>query len=349
MTVTSRASGVGAPLQRLLRVLHVGVANRGTWPLKQCNASTGFQPATLCDVSTTALAAAREMTGLPESAVFTDFDDALRRSDVDCAIICTPTVLHVPLAKRCIDAGLPVLIEKGMAPDWASATDLVRTAERAAAKVAVAQNYRYFPHERTIRRAIQDPTCEFHVGPVHLLTYSQNRVRPVPRTLTYPFASVWDMSCHHFDNLLAWLGRIREMTAFSWRADWSAYEHDNNTTAHLLFEGGTRVHYIHTHDASRSSLEVQVHGERGALFRQGDELTFSLRPTEQFGTRPVTTVPLEPGNGEADVLRDFHRYVTTEIEPGISARNNLETMAACEMMVRSITGRRMVARGELES
>jgi hypothetical protein len=36
------------------------------------------------------------------------------------------------------------------------------------------------------------------------------------------------------------------------------------------------------------------------------------------------------------------------IEPGISAKNNLETMAACEMMVRSITGGRTVRREELQ-
>ena len=45
----------------------------------------------------------------------------------------------------------------------------------------------------------------------------------------------------------------------------------------------------------------------------------------------------EPAEGESDLLRDFHRYITEGVEPGISARNNLETMAACEMMVRSIT------------
>ena len=345
MTATHSIAGTQ---QRLLKVLHVGVANRGVWPLQKCNASTGFQPAALCDVSAEALAQARQISGLGEEAAFADYETALAHSDVDCVIICAPTVLHVPLAKRAIAAGLPVLVEKGMAPDWNSAVDLVRTVTQKNAIVAVAQNYRYGGHEKTIRRAINDPDYEFHVGPVHLITYTENRVRPIPRTLTYPFASVWDMSCHHFDNLLSWLGPPMEMTAHSWRASWSAYEHDNNTAAHISFASGTRVHYLHTHDAARRSLEVQVHGERGALFRRDDEITFSLRPTEQFGSRPVVPVPLEPSGGEADLLHDFRRYILDGVEPGISARNNLETMAACEMMVRSITQRRSVRREELE-
>jgi predicted dehydrogenase len=340
-----------ATQRKLLRVLHVGVANRGEWPLRLCNASTGFAPSALCDVSDEALAKAREFTGLSESACFTDFDRALEESDVDCAIVCAPTVLHVPLAKKCVARGVPVLVEKGMAPDWNDACDLVRAARDASAVVAVAQNYRYNSMERTVWRAINDPEHPAYVGEVHVLTYAQHRVRPVPRTLTYPFASVWDMSCHHFDNMLHWLGPVREMTAHGWRASWSAYEHDNNTSAHVAFERGTRAHYVHTHDAARSSLEIQVHGGRGALVVRDDGggITFNERPLEQFGTRPISDVEPEPASGEADLLRDFYRYVTQGIEPGISARNNLETMAACEMMVRSITLGRTVRRAELES
>jgi predicted dehydrogenase len=333
--------------KKILRVLHVGVANRGTWPLKHCNAATGFAPAALCDVNDAALAQARELTGLAESDSFTNVDDALARSEVDCAIVCAPTVLHVPLAKKMIDAGLPVLVEKGMAPDWAGATALVRYASDKSAIVCVAQNYRYNSLERTIWRAINDATFSAYIGEVHLLSYAQHRVRPIPRTLTYPFASVWDMSCHHFDNMLFWLGPMREMTAHSWRATWSAYEHDSNTAAHIGFDNGARCHYIHTHDAARSTLEIQVHGERGALVIRDEEITFNQRPLEQFGTRPIVNVPRESGGGEADVLRDFHRYITSGSEPGISARNNLETMAACEMMVRSITSRRTCARTDL--
>jgi len=340
---------LAATEKKLLRVLHVGVANRGEWPLRLCNAENGFASAALCDVNREALDAARDRTGLPESACFTDFDAALAATDADCAILCAPTVLHVSLAKKCIDAGLPVLVEKGMAPNWRDARDLVRAAAAKGAIVAVAQNYRYNAFERTIWRAIHDPAHPAHVGEVHLISYAHHRVRPQPRTLTYPFASVWDMSCHHFDNMLFWLGPISEIGAQSWRASWSAYEHDSNTSAQLKFANGAHGHYIHTHDAARQSLEIQIHGQRGALVVRDDMLTFNQRPLEQFGTRPIADVPLEPARGEADLLRDFHAYVTRGAEPGISARNNLETMAACEMTVRSITQNRACRREELDA
>ncbi len=336
------------PGEPILRVLHVGVTNRGEWPLQRCNARTGFVSAALCDVSDAALARARDLTGLPETACYTDFDRALRGAEVDCVIVCAPTVLHVPLARKAIEAGLPVLVEKGMAPDWETARGFAAFVREKGAVAAVAQNYRYNPMERTVLRAVTDPAFEAYVGDVHLVSYTQNRVRPDPRTLSYPFASVWDMSCHHFDNLLSWFGPMREMAAFAWGARWSKYEHPNNTAAHITFERGVRCHYLHTHDAARGKLEIQVHGERGALVVREGAITFNERPLEQFGTRPIIEPTPEPGEGESDLLRDFHGYVTRGIEPGISVGNNLETMAACEMMVRSITRGRACPRVELD-
>jgi predicted dehydrogenase len=336
----------------VLRVLHVGVGNRGLWPLELCTAETGFVPTALCDVSEDALRQARERTGLPASACYEHFSDALARSgpNIDCIIICAPTIFHVPYASQAVEAGIPVLVEKGMGPDWPSARHLVQITADRGGQVCVVQNYRYNPVERTIRRALTDPAHPAHVGPVHLVTYTQQRVRPLPRTLVYPFASVWDMSCHHFDNLAFWFGPIASMTAQSWSAAWSEYEHDANTSAHIVFGSKVRGHYIHTHDAARACLEIQIHGERGALvYSDTAGLTWSARPTEQFGTRPVESVALEEAHGEADLLRDFYEYVQRGVEPGVSVRHNLETMAACEMMVRSINERRECFRKELNS
>lgn len=305
--MTAAVSPAVASDKKLLKVLHIGVANRGVWPLDKCEASTGFVSHALCDVSDAALAAARAKTGLSESACYTDVDRAMAESGADCVIACLPTVLHVPIAKNALNTGLPILIEKGMAPDWASAQDLVETTRRKNGKVAVAQNYRFQGIERTIWHAINDPGAAYYLGPVHLIQYNQNRVRPEVRTLSYPFASVWDMSCHHFDNLLSWFGPIREMTAHSWRATWSPYQHDNNTTAHLVFENGTNGQYLHTHDAARSTLETQLHGERGALVRVGDTLTFNARPLEQFGTREVIDVKSVDAHGEIRSAPRFPR------------------------------------------
>ena len=336
----------------VLKSLHIGVGGRGQWPIQRAVPAAGFAPTVLCDPGAAALESARAATGLDADACHADLDAALpaaRARGVDCAIICAPTRLHVPLVKRCVEAGLTnVLVEKGMASHWADARELVRFVDEHRARVAVAQNYRYQSAPQLIQRWVSDPADPRFIGRPYLVVYQDLRVRPQPFHMTFPFASVWDMSCHHFDLLTAWLGPVESMTAQAWGAPWSAYPHPNNTSAHLVFAGGTHVHYIHTHDSARPSLLVELHGPRGAVALTGRRLTFNHAPTKNWECPAAEEVPLAPdGFGEPGVLEDFHRYVVDGVEPGISARRNLEVMAICEMMVRSAEQRRTVTREEL--
>jgi predicted dehydrogenase len=335
------------PSKRVLRSLHIGVGNRGTWPLRYARPENGFQPVALCDPNPQALEQARAATGLAAEDCHQEVRHALEKAGADCAIICAPTHLHLPLARQCAEAGLSILMEKGMAPSWKEARELAACIEERGIKAVVAQNFRYRETERAIADLLRDASHPCHLGALSFAVYEHQRVRPNPRNLTYPYASVWDMSCHHFDTLLAWLGPLESLQAQAWGAPWSAYAHPNNTTAHLVFKEGVHVHYLHTHDAARPSLHVELHGEKGAAVWTDGGLAFSPRPQHNFGKNPDTPLPLEKGAGEPGVLDDFHRYVTEGIEPGISVRNNLEVMAACQMTVLSIEEKREVRREEL--
>jgi predicted dehydrogenase len=334
-------------VKRIVPVLLVGVGNRGRWPVERCRPESGWRIVGLVDRSESHLAGARALAGLPESACFADVAPALAATRPEAMIVCSPTVTHVPLAKLGLEHGVAVLIEKGMAPCWNDAVELVRHTTAKRGIVAVAQNYRYDGVSALLRRTLRGGAAHSVADPF-LVDYVQHRVRPQPRTLTYPFASVWDMSCHHFDNLLDWLGPVAELTAHGYRARYTPYEHDNNTSAFFRFRSGVCVNYVHTHDASRGSLRIEVHGANGAFVLRDERAEFSARPAVNFGVSPATQVEIPSLDSENGVLADFHAYVTEGREPGISARQNLETMAMCEMMVRSIQRGTTVRRDELE-
>jgi predicted dehydrogenase len=338
---------MNTPTLQPLKVLHVGVGNRGLWPLQSCPATGLFQSVALCDTSREFLAQAREKTGLPESACFTDLNQALESGLADCAILCTPTETHVPLAKKAMQAGLHVLTEKGMAPNWADALTMIAFAKQRAECFAVAQNFRYKTLEHTLSRLLKDEASPFYPGPVFHVDYIHHRVRPLPRTLNYPFASVWDMSCHHFDNLLYWFGPVADLYARAYAAPWSAYPYPNNTDVLLHFASGVRATYSHTHDAAHPSQRIEIHGQRGMLRAVGDNISFGLHPRKNFGWTDLQDVPLDEAPGMEALLVDFHRYITEGTEPGISGFQNLETMALCEMTVRSCTESRSIQRKEL--
>jgi predicted dehydrogenase len=342
---------------KILKTLSVGVSGRGQWPVKTCRPEIGFKLVALCDVNTNALASACDIANLPKSACYTDYEQALDQSDVDCVILCTPTIYHIPMAKRAIERGLPVLTEKGMAPNWSTANEAIAFVRQHNGIFCVSQNYRYNALERTFHRLLTNANDPAFIGHPYLLDLSHHRVRPEPRTLNYPYASIWDMSCHHFDNLVYWLGPVSEITAHAFAAPHSQYEHPNNTSAFMRFQNGTCVNYFHGHDSARGECRINLHGEKGAVFgcvfdqtsSTGglQSLAFTKRPTTQFGKSDPIAIPFDHHLGEVGVLQDFHAYITQNIVPGISGYHNLEVMAMCQMMVMSIEQHRTVQRTEL--
>src|SRR5262249_25306787 len=192
-----------------LRTIHVGVGGRGHWPVEVLSDDPRFQPVALVDVVPGNLAAARERSRLPESACFTDVDVALAAVPAAALVICTPATLHASFCREGFAAGKAVLVEKGMTRDWGEACGLVRVAREAGVCFCVSQNYRYMQEVQTLQQAL----ASGRYGAPHLIDLIHHRHRPEPRTLDYPGAVVWDMSCHHFDNLVYLFGPVARATA----------------------------------------------------------------------------------------------------------------------------------------
>jgi len=322
-------------MKPIFRTILIGVGNRGEWPLRLATPEAGYRPVALVDPDPKMLAAARGIVG--DVPACTSLDEALAKIEADAAIICSPTRFHLAQGSACLRAGLHVLVEKGMAPSYAEAKQLVATAESSKRSLCVAQNYRYQAMERTIARLIGDPAHPQHVGAPFLIEYTQNRQRPHPRTLDYPFASVWDMSCHHFDNLLAWLGLgFTAVTARAFGPTWSRYAFPNNTSVQIAHASGCTVHYLHTHDAAINEVRIRVQAARGAILVDGDKVFFCPGSDCQRQNEPIVPVTLEPHAGESGVLADFHRHCVHGEPVGISGAANLSVMALCDATCRSV-------------
>lgn len=333
-----------------IRTIHVGVGGRGLWPIEVMGTDPHYQPVALVDINPDFIARAQAMLKLPDSRAFADLNTALEQVEADAVVICTPTSTHAELCQIAFAAGKHVLVEKGMTHDYAQAQVLVRQAEAAGVKFCVAQNYRYGAAEQAITRLLNDPSHPHHPGRVQIADYVHHRYRPQPRTLNYPYAMVWDMGCHHVDSLSCWLGPVRRVTALSSNPAWSAYSHDADIHAILEYESGAVCNYVLTHAATVSLWHVMLQGDRGAL-RTYDVpgVQFYPKPATQLGSsQPVQCdLPASPRSEQA-VADEFRRYILEGREPGISGRNNLNTLAVCEMLVRSASQRRAVERSELE-
>ncbi len=315
--------------ERVLRVIHVGTGGRGQWPLDVVASDPSYESAALVDINEDFLAAAREKTGLRQNECFGDLAEAVKAVEADLIIACTPTVTHAPFARVAFEAGLSVLVEKGMTLDWGVARDLVAEAEQAGVKFCVSQNYRYFPVEQTMKSILGTEKY----GHPSFLDLIHHRHRPNPRTLNYKNAMIWDMSCHHFDNLVYWFGPAKSVIARTFGAPWSLYApHDANVSAVITFESGVNCTYSMSHVGQNNRHLTWIHTTTGAL-RSHDVSGIEFRPTNSGEVESVEILSVP--RAEQAILTDLHAYITDGVEPGISGRNNLQTLALCEAACQS--------------
>ena len=306
-----------------LRSIHVGTGGRGVWPIDVVVADPNWEPVALVDVNETFLQNAREKTGLEKSACFSSLEEATKAVEADAALICTPTETHAPFARVGFEAGLHVLVEKGMTTDLALAKQLVKEGEESGVRFCVAQNYRYQPLQQTIKGILDEGTC----GTPAIVDLIHHRYRPNPRTLNYLNAMIWDMSCHHFDNLNFWFGPVKTVTARTFNPPWSQYPYDSGVYAILEYQNGMVCNYGLTHCAQNSSYHLRMQVDEGTL-RAYDVEGIELQPTA--GGEPKTIEPLSLPRSEQLVINALSEYIRDEVEPGISGRNNLQTLALCQ-------------------
>src|SRR5204863_279988 len=109
-------------------VTKVGLAGLGYWgPNLARNFDELAQLAWLCDLSEEQRA--RFATRYPDARLTADFDEMLADESLEAVIVATPVVTHADLAKRALEAGKHVLVEKPPALTGAEVEELVATAE----------------------------------------------------------------------------------------------------------------------------------------------------------------------------------------------------------------------------
>lgn len=87
--------------------------------------------------------------------LYTSLDELLARNRPDGVVLATPNALHVPQALQCIEAGVPILLEKPIAPTVAEAERLVKEVERHGARVLIGHHRAHSPIMAKAREVVE--------------------------------------------------------------------------------------------------------------------------------------------------------------------------------------------------
>jgi predicted dehydrogenase len=160
--------------------------------------------------------AAQVRAELPGAAVLPDLDALLDVGGLDLVVLASPTGLHAEQALACIDAGLPLVVDKPLAIDTGQAVTVATAAGDQGVPLTVFQNRRYDPEHLTAVRLL----AEGALGDLWRFERRWERWRPEPKHRWREDAPaeqggglLLDLGSHLVDSAVQLLGPVVSVTA----------------------------------------------------------------------------------------------------------------------------------------
>lgn len=338
-----------------IKIIHVGVGGRGRHWLDYIAQHPDFGAAACVDVDKKALEAVRQLPGQEHGNFFESLGDALSQTQADAVLITTPSFLHAQQALEALDAGLAVMVEKPFACNLAEAQAVVDRARGAGRPVLVAENYRFFQAERTMRHMLDNGAVGRIVAAVCVDRRDQpSRTQgPWVKSMAEPFLT--EIAVHHFDSFRYILNREpKAIFASSYNPPGSDYDDRAAVNALIEFDGGFPVQYSGTLVANRFEFSLWVQGDKGDIWT--DRRRVWLRPKGRRFFLPVKLVPVPKGDekkypkaGTVSLLNQFRDAVMGGKTPETSGEDNLWTLAMVEAGIVSVQQGRKVSISEVFS
>jgi predicted dehydrogenase len=234
--------------------LRVGVIGVGWGSLVQVpafRAAGGYEVAALCSRRAERAAEAGARLGIED--VSTDWEQFVRRPDLDIISVCTPTDLHREQVLGAIGAGKHVLCEKPVALDPGQAAEMADAADAAGVATAVCFENRWGREKLAVWREIGDGLLGSpYFARVAIAADYFHPSRPLMSEWMYRLADgggyLLGMASHDIDYLYCLFGvpeavcaDVRVTIPTRTRADGSEFAADADDTASLLLRWSSGV------------------------------------------------------------------------------------------------------------
>lgn len=277
-----------------IKILQIGAGIRGRHWAQFIKNYPDAECVALVEPDDTSRRLAEEIIGSGTCRFHTDLQGALKDCRADAAFIVSPSALHAELTLRCLDAGLTVMVEKPLATTVAEGRRVIERAHAVGRQVIVAENYRFWPAERTIRRLLQ----EGFLGRLDNAIMIDRRHQPSrvegPWFGQIEYPQLQEIATHHFDSLRGFFGtRPDNITVSVWNPPWTDFKHGAHTEALIQF-GHMRVQYVGTLLSHRYGFSLWIEGERGVLWTNRKFVAF--RPAGSRWFRPMRSDKVAKGD-----------------------------------------------------
>ncbi|GAB2780265.1 Gfo/Idh/MocA family oxidoreductase [Streptomyces daliensis] len=241
--------------------------------------------------------------------------ELLARADaLDLVVIASPNRTHVDLARRALEAGLPVVVDKPLAPTAAEAEELAALAEERGLLLSAFQNRRWDNDFLTLSALLDEGALG---DTVWRFESRFERWRPKPKGGWRESGDpadvgglLYDLGSHLVDQALTLFGPVGSVYAESVVRRAGA-EADDDTFIALTHANGVRSHLWMSATAAQLGPRFRVLGSEAAYVKYGlDPQEAALREGERPGGDGPWGVEPESARGTLGAL-DEARAVPT--------------------------------------
>jgi predicted dehydrogenase len=283
--------------------------------------------------------------------VYKSLDELFKKDRPDAVILATPNQLHVEHALQCIDAKLPMLLEKPIAPTVDEGEQLVRAADAAGATILIGHHRAHSPIMARAREVIERGT----LGPLVAVMGSAVFFKPDEYFADAPWrrqvgaGPILLNMIHEVHNLRMLCGEIVAVQAFGSNAT-RGFPVEDTVAINLRFANGALGSFMLSDTAASARSWEQTSQENKAYATYPDEDCYVVVGT--FGSLSVPTMRLKTYDNAqdrswwkpfrmsvAEMVREdplahqiehFGAVVRGEAEPLVTARDGLANLRVTE-------------------
>ena len=304
------------------------------------------------DPSPAAAALAAE-AGVP---CYASLAELLAQDRPDGIVLATPNQLHVPHARQCLDAGLPMLLEKPIAPTVQEAQELVVACEAQQGRILIGHHRAHSPIMAKARQVVQSG----QLGRLVAVMGSATFFKPDHYFVDAPWRSELGAGpillnmIHEVHNLRMLCGDIVAVQAFKSHAVRS-FPVEDTVAITLQFASGALGTFMLSDTAASARSWEQTSEENKAYPSYDDEDCYVISGTNGTLSVPTMRIKTYPSPedrswwkpfevGQVGLVRDdpiklqmahFGAVVRGECEPLVSARDGLNNLRVTEAIVQA--------------
>ena len=237
-----------------------------------------------------------------------DLDEVLNDPDVKLVVVCTHADSHFEYAKRALEAGKNVLVEKPFTPTLAQAKELFALAKSKGLTVTPYQNRRFDSCFLTAKKAIESGK----LGEIVEVESHFDYYRPVAETKPGlpQDGAFYGLGVHTMDQIISLFGRP-DHVAYDIRSLRNKANPDDTFEAQLFY-GDLKAIVKTSHLVKIDYPKFIVHGKKGSFIKYGiDQQETSLK---------ANIMPGEPGFAADDSVGVLE-YVNDE---GVTVREEMK-------------------------